>query len=154
MNWENTMSDAFEEKVETFSEHFRTEAMTTPSPSVKDRLDLFKQILATIPVPGDKNKSQLLVKTNSEEFWFPLDKSITVGANPDNDLQLKDPCVSGKHCQINQDAAGWKIVDLESSNGVYVNGSRFSKRKLNDGDMINLGNCCLVYAASINDELH
>ena len=138
------MGDTFDEKVETFCEYYHTEAMTSPPASVKNRLDLLRKVFSTFPMPPN-NKSQLWVKPKSKGYWRTLEKSITVGASPDSELHLDDECVSGKHCQINHHENGWEILDLDSTNGVYVNGLRVSDKKLNDGDVINLGDCCLIF---------
>lgn len=51
-------------------------------------------------------------------------KRITIGRSSDNNVVINHNMVSRYHCEIIQDANGIKIVDLNSSNGTFVNGKR------------------------------
>jgi len=57
--------------------------------------------------------------------------SFTIGRAPDNDLQIPDQRLSGKHCQLLReiDASGKMIVYLvdTSSNGTFLNGQKVIK---------------------------
>ena len=51
--------------------------------------------------------------------------AITLGRANDNTVVLRDEYVSGHHCQLVPDAHGqWRLEDLGSTNGTYVNESR------------------------------
>jgi len=52
------------------------------------------------------------------------------------DLRLDDPNVSRQHAAIERVGAAWYIVDLGSTNGIYVSGQRVTRRALADGDLI------------------
>ena len=53
-------------------------------------------------------------------------KKITIGRNSSNDIVINDTMVSRFHCEIIQESGTIKIVDLNSSNGTFVNGQRIS----------------------------
>lgn len=44
-----------------------------------------------------------------------------LGAEPDNDLVLQDPYISGYHARLRWDGVTWWVEDLGSRNGTYVN---------------------------------
>ena len=140
------MEPAFEQKVKTFYEENHTETMSTPSPSVKDRLDLVREVLSTssTSIPAHEGY-HLWVKHEFQGYWFSLNKSISVGASASNDIRFNNGWVSRKHCQIRRDETGWKVVDLDSTNGIHVNGLRISEKRLHDGDVINIGDCILIF---------
>lgn len=70
---------------------------------------------------------------------FPLDKErLTIGRKPVNDIQLDDPTVSGQHAAILQ-LQNVYIEDLNSTNGVLLNGKKVTRRQLNHGDVIRIG---------------
>ena len=66
------------------------------------------------------------------------------GRDSNNDLQLHDSEVSRFHAELRQDGAGIKVVDLESSNGTFVNGERTNSAHLSSGDRIQLGKTHIV----------
>ena len=70
---------------------------------------------------------------------YPLSKErMTVGRKPSNDVQLDDPTVSGNHAAFLMLQHAY-IEDLNSTNGVLLNGKKVSKRQLNHGDVVRIG---------------
>jgi ribosome-associated protein YbcJ (S4-like RNA binding protein) len=70
---------------------------------------------------------------------FPLDKErTTIGRKPHNDIQLDDPTVSGQHAVVLMLQNAY-VEDLNSTNGVILNGKKVSRRQLNHGDVIRIG---------------
>ena len=69
----------------------------------------------------------------------------TIGRGKDCDIQLADPNVSRRHAEIRQEGAAYWAVDLDSTNGMEVNGRRQKRAKLRQGDRITLGSTELVF---------
>ncbi len=70
---------------------------------------------------------------------------LILGRTPDNDLQIDSRFVSRHHCQIITTAHGSVIEDLNSTNGIHVQGKRVRRHNLNDGDVVLLGTHELMY---------
>lgn len=70
---------------------------------------------------------------------FPIENTLSIGRNPENDIQLDDLKVSRKHCIITRDARGILLRDLGSGNGTFVGDQRIVEYKLNHGDIIRVG---------------
>jgi hypothetical protein len=69
-----------------------------------------------------------------------LDKArIVLGRSRDCDVQLTDPNVSRRHAEVRHEGADYWVVDLDSTNGVEVNGKRVKRAQLSDGDTLVLG---------------
>ncbi|MBI3758596.1 MAG: FHA domain-containing protein, partial [Deltaproteobacteria bacterium] len=51
-------------------------------------------------------------------------KRISIGNAPDNDLVIGMPGVSRHHAKIEQRRSSYRVIDLESTNGTFVNGER------------------------------
>jgi adenylate cyclase len=68
-----------------------------------------------------------------------LEGSCSIGRNPTSDLQLSDPEVSKDHAVIEPTRQGFRIRDLDSSNGTFVNERRVQQRSLASGDEILVG---------------
>jgi pSer/pThr/pTyr-binding forkhead associated (FHA) protein len=71
---------------------------------------------------------------------FQLEKErISIGRKPDNDIQIDNLAVSGKHALIITILDDSFLEDLGSTNGTYVNGKLVKKHALRNGDVIGLG---------------
>lgn len=67
------------------------------------------------------------------------DDVITIGRTPNNSIQVMDPSASKEHAQVVSDAEGWRLVDVGSRNGTFVNGERCRSYRLAGGDRIRIG---------------
>lgn len=94
---------------------------------------------------------------NDEVKIFYLKKNIiSVGKLTSNDLQINENSVSRNHCKFTRLGRGYKLTDLGSTNGTYINGRRITEKDLKVGDNITIGRTILSYsrvttAESIND---
>lgn len=64
---------------------------------------------------------------------------VLVGRSRECDIRIDDPNVSRRHCELRRADGGWVIADLNSTNGVKVNGRRVEEARLSPGDEITLG---------------
>jgi len=88
--------------------------------------------------PEDANTPALVgVSSDVIGKTFNLNKSkVEVGRRPSSDIVLSDPSVSSMHAQLIADDENWKVLNLLSSNGTFVNGKKVVEQVLNKGDMI------------------
>ena len=70
---------------------------------------------------------------------------VVIGRSKDCDIRLEDPNVSRHHAEVRREGAAYWLVDLDSTNGVAVNGSRVRRSRLNEGDRITIGSTDLVF---------
>jgi len=72
---------------------------------------------------------------------YVLDKmKIIAGRSPNCDIQIGDLMVSNKHFCVWFEDEEWRIRDLNSRNGTYLNGQRVDEPYLlDDGDRIRVG---------------
>ncbi len=73
---------------------------------------------------------------------------LVVGRGDDADLRINDPGISRRHADIRvspgQEAPKVTVVDLGSTNGILVNGSRVDHATLADGATVKIGNTSLT----------
>jgi hypothetical protein len=69
----------------------------------------------------------------------------TIGRSKECDIQLPDPNVSRKHAEVRQEGAAYWAIDLDSTNGMEVNGRRLKRAKLRQGDTITVGSTELLF---------
>ncbi len=67
------------------------------------------------------------------------DGPLTIGRDPECDLFFADKKLSRKHARVERLGVGFRLVDLESRNGSWVNEERVEARDLSPGDEIRLG---------------
>jgi DNA-binding NtrC family response regulator len=70
---------------------------------------------------------------------------IRIGARRGNDVQLSDSKVSGLHCEIRLDDRGYRLRDLDSTNGTYVSSLRINDVYITAGSVIALGSTRLKF---------
>jgi ABC transport system ATP-binding/permease protein len=71
---------------------------------------------------------------------FVLDKgAMVIGRTEDNDIVVNHRSISRHHAKIVKEHGRYSIVDLQSSNGVRVNGEEYGKVELRRGDLVDLG---------------
>ena len=64
---------------------------------------------------------------------------ISVGRSQGNDIVVGDLLTSRMHAEIFVGRGGVEIVDLESANGTFVNGTRVERSVVTEGDVIAIG---------------
>jgi predicted component of type VI protein secretion system len=69
-----------------------------------------------------------------------LKKSLLVGRRESCDIVLRFSNVSAHHCQMSVSSGYWHVRDLQSRNGVKVNGSRVTadNKRLDPGDILSV----------------
>lgn len=80
-----------------------------------------------------------VIQGDSDTKEFILGENTSIGRSPSNDIPLKEPKVSRQHAAINKYNESYILIDLKSSNGVYVNGTKIDEVVLNPGDEISIG---------------
>ncbi|MEN3338293.1 MAG: hypothetical protein V7647_1969 [Acidobacteriota bacterium] len=68
----------------------------------------------------------------------------TIGRSPGAEFIVDAAMVSRLHCQLTAGAAELEVVDLESTNGTFVNGQRVTRALLKEGDTLGVGRVELV----------
>jgi pSer/pThr/pTyr-binding forkhead associated (FHA) protein len=60
-------------------------------------------------------------------------RKVVIGRAKDADVRIDDHNVSRRHAEVQQEGATWWLVDLDSTNGVDVQGRRVTRLKLELG---------------------
>jgi len=76
---------------------------------------------------------------------FPLEGDAVIGRLQSTEVFLPQESVSRNHAKITKTRNGYKIEDLGSTNGTFVNGTIVTEKLLADGDKIKIGNFLLEF---------
>jgi FHA domain len=70
-----------------------------------------------------------------------------LGSAVDADVQLNDPTVSAKHASLRYKEGKFYLVDLDSSNGTYLNdgATSIAREELKDNDTLRIGEMVLKF---------
>jgi general secretion pathway protein A len=69
-----------------------------------------------------------------------------IGRTPDNDLQIDSKFISRHHCQLVTGSDGVTVIeDLNSTNGIVLDGKRLRRHTLRDGDVVSIGQHEILY---------
>lgn len=93
--------------------------------------------------------SPSLIPADPRQKTYYITKNITlIGRSEMNDLIPKSKAVSPMHSRIDKVAGRYKLVDLSSFQGTFVNGRRIDARFLNDGDEISFESIKYTFSTS------
>ncbi|MEW6742596.1 MAG: sigma 54-interacting transcriptional regulator [Planctomycetota bacterium] len=81
----------------------------------------------------------VIVEPDGRERTYPLVRKVLVGRGPDAELRLETEGISRHHCTLEPRPGGAILIDLGSTNGSFVNGTRIEEAQLRAGDTIVLG---------------
>ena len=132
-----------------------TETMTFRAPTPAEQADdrpLNDEDAAAVDAlpPG----SALLVVQRGPDAGsrFLLDTDVvTAGRHPDSEIFLDDVTVSRRHAEFRRTPEGFRVCDVGSLNGTYVNRDRIDELVLSGGDEVQIGKYRLVFFASQAD---
>lgn len=86
------------------------------------------------------NSYLILRMPGASETPIPLNRRVlTVGRSPDNHIVLPLKYVSNYHGRLNYTHGQWRYLDLNSTNGTFVNGRRVTSVQLREGDILRIG---------------
>jgi len=108
----------------------------------------------TVTLPERPSGAGLLVVKRGPNAGarFVLDTEVTrAGRHPERDIFLDDITVSRRHAEFIKQDSGYKVRDVGSLNGTYVNRERIEESALSSGDEVQIGKFKLVYLAAADE---
>ena len=85
------------------------------------------------------------ISSDKEQTFAIGEGSFTIGRGSDNDIQLLFDGISRCHAGLNNTSENCTLNDLNSLNGIYVNGKKTSSIALHHGDEIKIAGCILRF---------
>ena len=82
--------------------------------------------------------------------------AVRIGRGMENDVVLQSDSVSRRHARIEVRGAGYRVADMASTNGTYVNDEIVDDAQLNRGDQIKIGDTILKFlsGADLESQYH
>jgi pSer/pThr/pTyr-binding forkhead associated (FHA) protein len=123
----------------------RLERSASNSANVLGRLQTSIERLGSTPAgsggaaPTVEFTAELVRIDGDRHMSFPLGRRTRIGRAPGCELQIDSQSVSRNHAMILKGARELIVEDLNSTNGVLLNGRRISRNLLTDGDLLAIG---------------
>lgn len=106
------------------------------------------KLVQTINTPKEITARAALVLASGQRIDL-TEEIVKIGRHQSCTIVFADSNVSRVHAQLQHDSTGWLVVDLGSTNGIKVNGTKISKEKsLTDGDELEFGTSTARFVAS------
>ena len=77
---------------------------------------------------------------------------VLLGRDEGCDISIHDDSVSRRHACVQPTPQGYDVIDMQSTNGTYVNDNRIASHSLKDGDYLRVGNGIYRFLAGGNIE--
>ncbi len=97
------------------------------------------RVLRLLPA-GDRNRAEIRVAAGAR-----------IGRAEDNEVVIPHPEVSRYHARIELDGTAWRVVDLQSTNGTWVNGGRILVSVVHPGDVLDFGSARFTVASDASE---
>jgi pSer/pThr/pTyr-binding forkhead associated (FHA) protein len=104
---------------------------------------------------NDTREDRIVIYTPDKTWEVPMGRkvdSLTIGRAAGNDIIIEHPSVSRFHARIVRDHRTYILKDLNSSNGLWVNGEKRDEVVLEDGLSIRLGYATLIFKSGFREE--
>ena len=98
-----------------------------------------RPVLRVVPTLTEPVERVLIREIDGAEVVFTLGKRTTIGRTPDNDIQIDTSFISRHHAVLLSNPDQCVVEDLNSTNGVQVNGRPVNRQALHDGDKVIIG---------------
>jgi hypothetical protein len=99
---------------------------------------------AAEPASEARQDTRALLRMDGKTFVIDRPRTV-IGRSSRCDFVVEDPNVSRRHAELQRRGEDWYLIDLDSTNGVAVNGKKVRSTRLAAGDEITLGTARLLF---------
>jgi pSer/pThr/pTyr-binding forkhead associated (FHA) protein len=96
-------------------------------------------------VPAGRARLVGVVGPVADDIFLLHGNSLTLGRSAGCDICIDEPSLSSEHARLSASGQGWRIVNLLSTNGIFVNDKKVFAHELRHGDIVRLGRITLRY---------
>ena len=94
----------------------------------------------------ETNPSLIVMTGSSMGKIIPLTNHMMTIGRKKADIQIDEKSVSTEHAQIVRQGGKWKVIDMMSANGIYLNGKKMQAAFLIPGDILRIGRVDLRFS--------
>lgn len=123
--------------------------VTVPEIKSEPQIDIDPELFKKNPTSEDLDSTmvieeipvllQLRGNQPPKMFQVPKDNPMTVGRDKINNISIDDKTLSAQHFRIVPKDGQWFVLDLNSTNGTFVDGERIRYKEIKHGSQIHAG---------------
>ncbi len=110
-----------------------------------ESLDEMLDASADGKVPPGRPRMVGVAEPVADDIFLLHGNSLTLGRAAGCDVHIDEPSLSAEHARLTATGQSWRIVNLLSTNGIYVNGRKVFAHDLRHGDIVRMGRITLRY---------
>jgi diguanylate cyclase (GGDEF)-like protein len=118
--------------------------------NAKTRITAVKRIADSV-VDGNECLVEIYGKSLGRKYDLQR-PGVNLGRDPDNHIIIDTDSVSRRHARVESWENGWRLVDLNSTNGTYINDRVCESNRLDNGDLIKIGDTIFKFLSGKNVE--
>ncbi|PKN43859.1 MAG: hypothetical protein CVU59_13145, partial [Deltaproteobacteria bacterium HGW-Deltaproteobacteria-17] len=122
---------------------------STPSVSaVAEPASLSAMDQGTQLIPAAEVAQLVLLTSNQAGTFYSMDRTpMIIGRTSENDIVIDHKSISRNHAKITFANGVYSVTDMQSANGVRINGEPYDNMSLRKGDTLDLGHVRLRFVA-------
>jgi pSer/pThr/pTyr-binding forkhead associated (FHA) protein len=122
------------------NEEFIFQMESEPDDVFEQHADNGRTVIVTSPSDAPAFPNLAVTSSLGDNLSFQLDKNAyLIGRQRDCDICIDDNMVSRQHAEIYYDGTSWRIRDLESGNGILLDGTPIDDKPLPEHATVHLG---------------
>jgi len=125
------------------ADYFTTAEVTTPGEEAQE-IFITEKTKPGRKAPAEKARI-VIISGDDAGATYPVKEAVTFGRAESNTVVLRDAKVSRQHAKIIVQGEEHVLVDLNSSNGTFVNGERIEEHVLANNDEFQIGDTVLQF---------
>jgi len=110
-----------------------------------ESLDEMLNASADGKVPPGRPRMIGVAEPVADDIFLLHGNNLTLGRAAGCDVHIDEPSLSAEHARLTATGQGWRIVNLLSTNGIYVNDRKVFAHDLSHGDIVRMGRITLRY---------
>ncbi len=130
---------------ETGPNYFGATASEQTNPTFEEKSTTAKGASGSAKTRAPRQARIVIINGDNAGATFPLKGMVSLGRAESSTIAIRDAKVSRQHAQVQQQGKEYVIVDLNSSNGTFVNNERIEEHVLAEGDEIRIGDCIMQF---------
>jgi hypothetical protein len=99
--------------------------------------------------PAQELQGEVAVLSWSGQTLRVDKRSVVLGRSREADVNIEDANVSRRHAELRQEGSAYWIVDLDSTNGIEVDGRRVKRAKLEPGSSFTVGSTEVTFTTEL-----